>query len=435
MNERTSIPVQDSNRHRSRITGVFGAAILAMAVAGFGGSLTPPGPPASTMKTLDQVEPAKPLAGPVPIAITQPGSYYLAENVTGVPGQPGISIQSSNVTLDLRGFSLTGVPGSGYGIVVSGGLQRVAIRNGIIQSWGFKGISAYDTVSCRLEDLIVSSCGSGGVDVGPGSVVSNCTLESNFSLALAIGDTGTVTGCRVLNTKSTGTGISAGRDCRIVDCVVKGNPNGFGVVAQAGLNITGCVLSGNGEGISAGEFASISKCVVHDASDNGLQLTGNSTVSDCTVTSCGTNGIYSAQGKCLISRCCISDCKWNGVHAFGNSSILDCEITSNTRSGILVSGGNCTVRGNSCSLNGTTATHAGIYVNGANSCVEDNIVVQNTWGISCTSTSGNIVVRNRARGNTTGNYAQGSGNFWGTVVTSEATMNSATNSNINLSMP
>ncbi len=46
------------------------------------GPLTPPGAPAPTMKTLDQVEVRTPITN-LPYTITQPGSYYLIANLTG----------------------------------------------------------------------------------------------------------------------------------------------------------------------------------------------------------------------------------------------------------------------------------------------------------------------------------------------------------------
>src|SRR5438445_13129756 len=83
------------------------------------GSLTPPGAPAATMKTLSQVEPRTPISS-VPFAITNSGSYYLTTNLTGTGGGAAISITTSNVTLDLNGFTLAGLGTStGIGIFVT----------------------------------------------------------------------------------------------------------------------------------------------------------------------------------------------------------------------------------------------------------------------------------------------------------------------------
>src|SRR5262245_34900441 len=87
------------------------------------GSLTPPGPPAPTFKTLAQVEPRTAITN-LPYTISVPGSYYFVTNLTG-GASGGITISAGDVTLDLMGFALVG--GTGNGITVSGALTNIAI--------------------------------------------------------------------------------------------------------------------------------------------------------------------------------------------------------------------------------------------------------------------------------------------------------------------
>src|SRR5678809_1013800 len=98
---------------------VFLSSFLLLPSAIPQGSLTPPGAPAPTMKTLDQLQPRIPVnATTTPgdatsvFKITQPGSYYLTGNIAGVAGKHGIYVTTGNVTLDLMGFDLVGVAGS-----------------------------------------------------------------------------------------------------------------------------------------------------------------------------------------------------------------------------------------------------------------------------------------------------------------------------------
>jgi hypothetical protein len=65
------------------------------------GSLTPPGAPAPTMKSLDQIEARTPISS-APFTITQPGSYFLTTNLTVASGN-AITIATNGV-----GYSSTG---------------------------------------------------------------------------------------------------------------------------------------------------------------------------------------------------------------------------------------------------------------------------------------------------------------------------------------
>src|SRR5436190_2248196 len=91
--------------HLSLITIQLVAATAAFAQ----GSLTPPGAPAPTMKTLDEIdaklEKRTPISS-VPFTISASGSYYLTGNLAVTTGT-AITISADNVTLDLNGFTIS----------------------------------------------------------------------------------------------------------------------------------------------------------------------------------------------------------------------------------------------------------------------------------------------------------------------------------------
>ena len=98
-------------------TGLVAALWMFMGTHVMGqGSLTPPGAPGETMKSLEQVEPRTPISS-LPHTITESGSYYVTGNLSSTGD--GIVIEASGVTVDLMGFSLTGDGGyaeNDYGI-------------------------------------------------------------------------------------------------------------------------------------------------------------------------------------------------------------------------------------------------------------------------------------------------------------------------------
>ena len=115
-------------------SAVVGTLALGGALVALAGPLSPPGGPvASTGKTLTEVEPRiavnatnTPGTATSLFKITQPGSYYLTGNITGVSGKNGIEIAASGVSLDLTGFDLSGVPGSLDGVNWSAGSTNVS---------------------------------------------------------------------------------------------------------------------------------------------------------------------------------------------------------------------------------------------------------------------------------------------------------------------
>ncbi|MBP7825524.1 MAG: right-handed parallel beta-helix repeat-containing protein [Verrucomicrobia bacterium] len=150
------------------------------------GTLTPPGAPAPTMKTLDQIEARTPVdATHTPgdgfslFVIRTPGAYYLASNIVGVANQRGIEIRANNVTLDLNGFSLLGVSNAASGILVVNTCTNVTIHNGMISGWG-NGYHAIRGLgrNLTLERLSITGNSFGLMGSG-GDVIRDCLVSGN----------------------------------------------------------------------------------------------------------------------------------------------------------------------------------------------------------------------------------------------------------------
>lgn len=170
---------------------------LPLAALAQAGDLEPPGAPAPTMRTLDDIgaaaDAAKDPRTPIdelPHTIDEPGSYYLAQNLSSDAG--GIVIKASNVTLDLMGFTLSGEGSeSGPGIEVEpitvtlGGMptnfprDNITITNGNLHGWSDSGIDAKWAENSRFESLHIRNNGEHGLVGGTFSLVQNVTASSN----------------------------------------------------------------------------------------------------------------------------------------------------------------------------------------------------------------------------------------------------------------
>ena len=431
------------------------------------GALTPPGAPAPVMKTLQQIEPRFPISV-IPTNLTIGGSYYLTTNLTGTVGFHGITLSTSNITVDLNGFSLTGAAGSQDGI--SAGSANIVVRNGTLRNWGGYGLNAFVN-NARVEHVNVLQNGTNGLRVGAGSVVLNCEAFGNGGTGIQALNDSTVIGCTSNDNGRegySGSGV-------FLDCVaVRNGSSGFqggGSFGRCKASDNGKTVTGNGfvlnsasvitasvadRNVGTGISAANDNCIIKDCTavgntNSGILVTGTSaTVKDCTAESNGRNGIESG-GRCVISHCTvtgnatngivggtgahISDCLvgvsgGHGITAGLGATIKNCTVQFNTLNGISVIG-DTLVRENICYSNGNGGDGAGIVVSGNRSRIEGNNCSNNDRGIDVNST-GNLIIGNSAAGNTT-NYDIIAGNRTGTIVTTEAAMNVATNSLINVS--
>ncbi len=371
-----------------RLVRVALPALLLTGALVYAGPLNPPaGPITSTGKTTQEVfdkvaesEPRiainntnTPGDADSLFKITQPGSYYLTANITGVVGKHGIEIAASGVTLDLNGFDLIGVPGmgafDGVGVTVNT-LTTIAVRNGSVRDWGDEGIDlgSFPVLNSTVENIRANGNTGNGISVGTATTVSGCTASSNG-----------------IN------GIDTAFGCVVTDCTAFSNGN---------------------DGIFAHSSSTVSHSAAYLNSTNGIATGASCTVTNCSATD-NNAGIQTSSG-CVVSRCATGFNATRGITTGSGCHVVDCIVTSNFLDGIQVLN-DCTVRGNTCDSNGIGAgTGAGILVSGGDNVIEGNTCTDADRGIDVDA-GGNLIIKNRCSGNTT-NWDFVIGNAYGPIV-------------------
>jgi parallel beta-helix repeat protein len=360
------------------------------------GPLTPPpGPIAPTMKTLAEAEPRIAVnADNTPgdadslFRITQPGSYYLTGNITGVAGKHGIEIAASGVTLDLSGFLLNGVPGSLDGVSVrSFDGQGVTIRNGSVQNWGDCGIEFEDLAGNPstgvVTDIDASRNARIGIHTRASSRIERCTANENGDDGISVLSNSTIAACNAgLNGDD---GFATNSACVVTGSTASNN-TGRGFSLGLGNTIQSCTANANSIGFSS-QGGSYDNCTAYDNSSHGFNLFVGNTVKGCSA--------YRNAGT--------------GFLATGANSIIDCIASSNDLDGIRVTA-NALVRGNTCNANGNGAGDgAGIYASSTDNRIEDNTCTDNDRGFNIDA-GGNFIARNTCSGNLVVNWDVAAGN-------------------------
>ena len=210
------------------------------------GSLTPPGPPDSTMRTLEQVEPRIPLSNSNRL-IAQPGSYYLASNMTET-----VVIDADYVTLDLMGFEIAPAASNAIYIVAGKGKHTV-VRNGSIRmAFVSTAVDARHIVhgNSRFEDLRIDGQRKAtyGIIAGSGCLVRNCHVFDCASCGISGNNTNG--GLEVRDCRVSGTGVdgmAVYKESRVIDNVIEDNRGSGLIVAGAGTYVSGNIVRGNGD--------------------------------------------------------------------------------------------------------------------------------------------------------------------------------------------
>jgi len=312
---------------RTPVIAASAAALLGFAALLTAGPLSPPGGPvASTYKTLTDVEPRIPIsAATTPgdasatFRISQPGSYYLTGNVNAQSGKSGIAVDAQGVTLDLRGFSVTGdgsLTGSTFGILASTG--RLTVHDGTVQSWPAGGIYIqFPGSNCRFDRIVVASNRGAGISVGSAATVNDCIASGN-SLSGFESATGSVFSRCTASANATGgissgpqgNGFTLGQYCSVRDCIAYSNgrigAGGSGFTAQIGSVLEHCIANENGtstsgDGFTVGPGVQISDCTAELNAIDGIRAAGTSTIRNNTCVANGGAGIHITSAFALVA--------------------------------------------------------------------------------------------------------------------------------------
>lgn len=359
---------------------IVSVVIVKCAATVIGGPLNPPtGPVQTTGRTQinQQFIPA------LPFVITQPGSYVLTGNLVMAGVGNGIEISTDNVTIDLAGFSITGVSGnpSSAIFVTSPGVgqfrKNIAVTNGSINEWDVAGIDLTNASNTRISQIQAYRCGT-GLYLAFNNNISHCVFESCFFLGVLAGNVTTMSDCTALFNGGGGfsvgatsvvsrcsaefnsnTGFAVGQGSVLADCAARINiqPKGSaaGFVTGDRCVATGCVADGNnGTGFSMVNACTVANCVAIGNGNAGFEAFDDFTATNCdasvnnsigiycnggTITGCTANGNNSRGISTFFNRVLVTNCSanWNldtGIYVDGPSMIRGCSARNNLVHGI-----------------------------------------------------------------------------------------------------
>jgi len=373
---------------------MWGAAAMAagvLALSADADDLNPPAGPVAPTGATSILE--------APFTITEPGSYRVARDLTVDQVVDGITVSTSDVTLDLGGHTLDGQGVGVHGIVVPGDRKNVVIRNGTLVNWTLNGVFLSSSTGVDggiLEDLRIRDVGGVGVrDSGaspPGKVtIRRCRIDGAGAQGIWVRDRAVIESCEV--TRATGVGVQLGAHGVVSDSLIYEN-TGDGVTGGAHNTIRDTKIALNGgDGVLFGDDASIRRVDAEENDGVGVQVGEQSVIADSTINGNGGDGV-SVGFFSSVARCTINGNGDVGARLTGGASISWCHLSDNAGVGIRVTN-RARVIHNSVSFNGA----AGLFSSVGNHAIMDNSFFSNGgFAIDSQGPSPSLIIRNTSHG-------------------------------------
>ncbi len=357
------------------------------------GSLVPPGSPGPTMKTLAEVKPGTPING-LPFTITQPGYYYLTTNLnfSGL----GITVGTSDVTIDLGGFTLDATNSIYPGVLVSTPCTNITVCNGAIRHSRSSGIGMYPATGARIHRITSSDNGDVGIIVGNNSLVTECQAERNGSVGIDVADGSTVQDCVAACCTH---GIFAGGAALVEGCTAVNNTN-IGIKVCHETIIRHCQAKNNGgNGISCGSAAIVENSISQGNSTGFSGVYSKASFTECIAS--GNENIGFDMSEYSRATRCTATGNLDGFRVGRASLIEQCTAACNNLAGIRLYGGYSTARANIVESNNVNhATCSGLLVASHGNVIEANNCANNYYAAVyvLTGYTNNTVIRNIMQG-------------------------------------
>lgn len=281
---------------------------------------------------------------PLPITacgnLTARGSYVLAKNLTAAGNC--LVIQTSRVTIDLSGFSITG-NGTGAGIT-DGGVQfsRIVIRNGTILRFA-SGIELGHSPITTIERVTVTD-NTAGIHASYYGAVRDCSVSRNVDHAIVVGSGSIVSDNLVSNngkgtssanivvSTASGNGIATGDNCLIGGNNASGNSHGLGISGGNASLVIDNAASADNNGINALSASALIDNTAAQDPGSGIGAGPGSTVAQNTASMDGltsnTDGIRVQQWSLITGNSASSNA--HGFTIFCPSNVVGNTAKSNT---------------------------------------------------------------------------------------------------------